>query len=247
MGMIGLLLVPVCSNCTFINKLIQRDKNFYVHQVKWEGETLSIIAKWYTGSVNNWKTIAKANPALDPNRIVIGIDVRIPDSLLITRNSLPKSFLAGFSPEKKIKPPPPETHIRPEPADTPAPVRKPPRTEPVKKEAPSEKSRPPEVPVVEIRPTIVPRTEPAIKPVPADQVKKPVSSEKDAPPIMPSPANEKKQLPPETSRTSAPAEKPLPAGPSSIPETEQKPPQPGERLLPENDEPPLFGPRGYSN
>jgi len=217
MGMIGFLLVLVCSNCTFINKLIQSDKNFHEHQVKWEGETLSIIAKWYTGSVNNWKTIAKANPALDPNRIVIGIDVRIPNSLMITRNPLPKSFLAGFSPEKKIKPPPPETHIRPEPTDAPAPVMKPPRTEPVKKEAPPKTPRPPEIPVEEIRPTLVPRTEPAVKPLPVDQVKKPVSSE-----------------------NVDPASEPIPA-------IEKKPPQSEEQLLLENDEPPLFGPRGYSN
>ena len=217
MGMIGLLLVLVCSNCTFINKWVNRDKNFYVHQVKWEGETLSIVAKWYTGSMNNWKTIAKANPALDPNRMVIGNDIRIPDSLLITRKPLPKSFLAGFNLEQKVKQSPPETNSRPEPAEAPAPVRKLTQPEPVKKAVPPEKVRPPEVPDQEIRPAIVPQAEPAIKPVPADQLKKPVSSEKDTPPITPAPA------------------------------LENKPSQPEKELLPENDEPPLFGPRGYSN
>ncbi|MBW1827611.1 MAG: LysM peptidoglycan-binding domain-containing protein [Deltaproteobacteria bacterium] len=48
------------------------EPRFYIHRVRWPGETLSIIAKWYTGRLKNWKVLSNANPTLDLNRIVIG-------------------------------------------------------------------------------------------------------------------------------------------------------------------------------
>jgi LysM repeat protein len=90
-----------------------------VHRVQWQGETLSIIAKWYTGKLKNWKALAKANPKLKPNRIVIGNKIHIPEDLLNTREPMPKEFLAAFTskPKKKrsaSKPkPPPEEETEP--------------------------------------------------------------------------------------------------------------------------------------
>lgn len=90
-----------------------------VHRIQWQGETLSRIAKWYTGEVKNWKAIAKANPKLKPNRILIGGKIHIPEDLLNTREPMPKEFLAGFTskPKKKrsaSKPkPPPEEETEP--------------------------------------------------------------------------------------------------------------------------------------
>jgi len=229
MGMIGLLLALVCSNCTFVNKLIDRDKDFYVHQVKWEGETLSIVAKWYTGSLNNWKAIAKVNPALDPNRIVIGSDIRIPADLLITRKPMPKSFLAGFDLEKKSKLPTPQT-------------------EPDKKGTQPDMVRPSEIPDQQIPPTVIPPAEPAIKPVPAVTGETPELPEKELLPLKSIPPQlEKKQIPSQTGRLAEPSDKPLPAAPSSQPKVEKKPTQPKAEIPIENDEPPLFGPKGYSN
>ena len=50
-------------------KSIKSDRiNYFEHRVKWSGETLSLIAKWYTGSYGNWKAIAQANSGLNPNR-----------------------------------------------------------------------------------------------------------------------------------------------------------------------------------
>ena len=65
----------------------------FVHTVALQGETLSAIAKWYTGSANNWRELAAANPDLDPNRIFLGNEIVIPEDLLITRDPLPQSFL----------------------------------------------------------------------------------------------------------------------------------------------------------
>lgn len=68
-----------------------------VHTVRWQGESLWVIAKWYTGDGRNWETIAEANPSLDPRRIDIGDTIQVPDYLLETRDPLPKSYVASQS------------------------------------------------------------------------------------------------------------------------------------------------------
>jgi len=69
------------------------EPRFYLHKVRWTEETLSHIAKWYTGSVKNWKTIAKANPGLDPKKIDVGDTISIPEELLTSHNPMPHSFV----------------------------------------------------------------------------------------------------------------------------------------------------------
>jgi LysM repeat protein len=86
---------------------------FYLHKVRWPEETYSHIAKWYTGTVNNWKAIAKANPELDPKKIDIGDTISIPEELLTTRKPMPRSFVSAsvhktvtsLSPSKKASTP----------------------------------------------------------------------------------------------------------------------------------------------
>ncbi len=68
----------------------------YVHTVKWSGETLSIIAGWYTGNTENWKALAKANPDIKVNRIFAGNKILIPESLMKTREPMPKEFVDRF-------------------------------------------------------------------------------------------------------------------------------------------------------
>ena len=68
---------------------------FYLHKVRWPEETYSHIAKWYTGTVNNWKAIAKANPELDPKNIDIGDTISIPEALLTSRKPMPHSFVSA--------------------------------------------------------------------------------------------------------------------------------------------------------
>jgi hypothetical protein len=87
-----------------------------VHVVRWQGETLSAIASWYTGSWQTWETLAKANPAIDPNRIEIGDRIRIPQTLLKTRKPMPAEFLRPSQEKKTARPaPPPEPPAKPEP------------------------------------------------------------------------------------------------------------------------------------
>ena len=80
----------------------------YVHEVRYSGETLISIAKWYTGSRDNWITIAKANPYLNPNRIFIGDNILIPENLLKRRDPMPLSFLNTSSRKKSAQTLPPK-------------------------------------------------------------------------------------------------------------------------------------------
>ena len=56
---------------------------YYEHVVKYPGETLGVLAKWYTGSTANWSIIAQENPQVDPRRIRSGMLIRIPRRLMI--------------------------------------------------------------------------------------------------------------------------------------------------------------------
>ena len=79
------------------------------HTVQWSGECLSLIAKWYTGSSSKWKTIAEANPELNPNSIRIGQKILIPKTLAKTEEPMPRSFLPSSpSNNDRAKSPSPE-------------------------------------------------------------------------------------------------------------------------------------------
>jgi len=56
------------------------------------GETLGLIANWYTGETANWEEIQFSNPTLDPLKMVVGELVLIPMHLVIRQESLPKSL-----------------------------------------------------------------------------------------------------------------------------------------------------------
>ena len=69
----------------------------YKHTVRWPGESLSLIASWYTGSSKNWRKLAEANPGLNPNRIKGGNAIMIPSYLLKTRVPLPQKVAAKYT------------------------------------------------------------------------------------------------------------------------------------------------------
>jgi nucleoid-associated protein YgaU len=72
-------------------------KKCYRHTVRWSGESLSLIARWYTGASGNWRKLAKANPRLNPNRIKKGNVIVIPPALLKTREPLPQKVAARYT------------------------------------------------------------------------------------------------------------------------------------------------------
>lgn len=73
----------------------------FIHTVRWPGETLSLIAKWYTGRHTNWKALAKANPELNPHRIFVGSKILIPHAILTTQTPMPRSAVVKKTPTKK--------------------------------------------------------------------------------------------------------------------------------------------------
>jgi len=74
---------------------------YFDHTVRWPGENLIRIAWWYTGSGNNWKYIAEANPSLEPRRMQIGDSIQIPVGLLKTRVPMPKSYRIPVARKRK--------------------------------------------------------------------------------------------------------------------------------------------------
>ena len=114
-------LLWACSSCTMFKKSPQAtDKSMetkrvttagetwesngnlpYFHQVQWKGETLSIIAKWYTGDSKNWKKLAKANPWVEPNNMFAGLKVKIPRQLLKNKKKMPREFVLSSNSQDK--------------------------------------------------------------------------------------------------------------------------------------------------
>lgn len=74
---------------------------YYVHTVKWQGESVSIISAWYTGTIDNWKELAAANPDINPDRIFVGNKIRVPEHLMTTRSPMPEEFVWNFVPKQK--------------------------------------------------------------------------------------------------------------------------------------------------
>lgn len=62
----------------------------YLHTVRCPGESLSIIAKWYTGDYRNWECLATINPQLaDPNLIRLHDVIHIPTHIMQTQKPMP--------------------------------------------------------------------------------------------------------------------------------------------------------------
>jgi len=95
---------------------------YFIRTVTWPNESLSIIAAWYTGQIDNWKILVEQNPELDPNRLRIGDKVRIPEELLKKREPMTQEFVESLVPKPKPakKAVPPEKQ-KPPPAGSPPP------------------------------------------------------------------------------------------------------------------------------
>jgi len=77
----------------------------FVHEIAYGGETLGIIARWYTGDPLNWELIANRNPELNVNNLQIGDKVLIPREILFKELPLPEAEIGEqgeFSGEGEI-------------------------------------------------------------------------------------------------------------------------------------------------
>jgi len=75
----------------------------YIHTVKYPGETLRIISRWYTGDINNWEALADANPNVDYENMIKGSRIFIPENLLKTRDPLTEEFIDSCLQKSKPK------------------------------------------------------------------------------------------------------------------------------------------------
>jgi len=87
---------------------IETRKNFQTHTVEWPGETLPMIAQWYTGNKDNWKKIANANPNILADRLSAGDRILLPPELVTNTKKMPRDFISTFAgkaqPSKKKAP-----------------------------------------------------------------------------------------------------------------------------------------------
>jgi len=103
LALLVLLTVSGCSGSrpgqalTNIGNLVKLSSDGFVHRVRWQGETMSIIAKWYTGSAGNWKKLANTNAKLDPVRLKKGYKILIPRPLLKTTADMPEDFVRRYA------------------------------------------------------------------------------------------------------------------------------------------------------
>lgn len=74
-----------------------------VHKVRYPGESVSIIAGWYTGEIDNWKILAEVNPGLNPNVINEGMKINIPESMLKKREPMTREYVDSFYPKARSK------------------------------------------------------------------------------------------------------------------------------------------------
>ena len=115
LGLLGLALLMIFSGCATMDKYVTQvhkklpswaklsNNDYYYHKVRYSGETLSIISQWYTRDGENWKTLSKSNPQLDPDHIKIGTIIKIPEKLLYTRKPMPKNFVVAAIKRQKAK------------------------------------------------------------------------------------------------------------------------------------------------
>ena len=114
-SIIGLTFVLISVGCTPMKKSHQPAKTqplpetstvqkvppppppaYFTHTVHYPGETISIIAAWYTKDIMNYHQLQEANPYIDPSRITIGDKIRIPEYLMQKYDPMPKSFVDSF-------------------------------------------------------------------------------------------------------------------------------------------------------
>lgn len=77
----------------------QTNVEYYIHTVKWSGESVSIIAGWYLGDIHKWEILRDCNPDRDPKVVRIGDRIRIPESLMTTKSPMTKAHVDKFYPK----------------------------------------------------------------------------------------------------------------------------------------------------
>lgn len=103
LGMVSCVKKPVADPSELVP--IEEEKPAdLTHKVSFSGETLAMIANWYTGKSANWKLLLEANPKIKPEKIALGQEIIIPGKLIVQRNTLTKKFVQESFAKRKIVP-----------------------------------------------------------------------------------------------------------------------------------------------
>lgn len=115
-GIFCLVCLPGCA--MFGDKGGQAEEakpDVYVHTVEWAGETLPMIAQWYTGNKDNGKILAKTNPGIAADRLAVDDQILIPLELVKNNKKMPKEFLSTFSAKDRAAPKKSSSKTKPAP------------------------------------------------------------------------------------------------------------------------------------
>jgi len=96
--------------CSRLSRPATKQPPYLEHTVRYQGETLSLIAKWYTGEAKNWPILADRNPGVSPNNLRIGELILIPGDMAVNTEPMPSSYIPS-SPSKGKKAPAAKTGV----------------------------------------------------------------------------------------------------------------------------------------
>jgi hypothetical protein len=104
--LVAALGMTACAGSATVQKTEEaaptvQEPSTYEHTVRWPGEKLSIIAKWYTGDSKNWMALARENPSLSPNKLKIGTIIQIPRNIMTNTEPMPRSAIIKASKSKR--------------------------------------------------------------------------------------------------------------------------------------------------
>jgi hypothetical protein len=91
---------------------VPEQTRYFVHTVKFSGETISIIAGWYLGDIMKFQILIDANPQIaDPKVIRMGDKINIPARLTdanvkVRQDPMTKEYVDSFYKSPKSPPPP---------------------------------------------------------------------------------------------------------------------------------------------
>lgn len=89
-----LTIMIALSGCSWFESKSNYGDVPYRHKVKYRGESIGILAEWYTGDITNWQKVVAINKNIDPEKIEIGDIILIPKELIIRKESLTEEFCA---------------------------------------------------------------------------------------------------------------------------------------------------------
>jgi hypothetical protein len=96
--MISIMLFIVgCSFFPFAEEP-PKTPDFFVHQIQ-KGETLGMLARWYTGDEHKWREFFIRARTTDSDNLRVGDEIVIPGGILQRLDSPTREFVARYTPK----------------------------------------------------------------------------------------------------------------------------------------------------